>query len=88
MKPRLAGVIALVAGLVPWVFFLGWRANSELLMWLGMLASAPLFVGAAIVHWVCAKYPNRQSVAAWLVAGTMAAVLWTISIFGLLGQME
>lgn len=87
MKHRVASSIAILAGLTPWLVFLGWRSSSGPLLLCGMVASGPLFILSAIVSAIEAHQSYSQRVFGLLVAGIGAGLFFGCATWDLLAQM-
>ena len=89
-KPA-AAFTALAAGIAPWMFFATWNIwlpTSNLLIWIGIAGSVPLFLLAAILYRCGATTPNQDVAIGSCVTGLIAGLAHGLFLANLLARME
>ena len=86
-----ASSAALVAGILPWLFFLMWHRylpSSNPLAVISIFGSGPMFLGAFFLYGVGQITPSRSIAAGAALIGMFAGGGFSIALSSLLSRME
>ncbi len=85
-----ATILALVAGLLPWLFFLMWHnhlPSSTILSAVSLFGSGPLFLVAFFLYGLGARTPRREIAAGASLIGMFAGGGFSVVLCDLLSRM-